>query len=180
MSNPVLGVWPLTSSLAGQDRSGIASLTGVGPIRYDAGLWLEEAGTNRFVNSQFWSNMYGVAFSANGTGISATLAWDAARKARWTVSSVDRSGGAHMYWGYQVGGSLYAPGDTITISAKVTGSGTYAASAYVAILPCDGGGVAVGASRMALLSSSWVFVCFRTDSAHGSLNRKDCRCCDPL
>lgn len=50
MSNPTTLVVPLADSLNGTDASGVASLTGVDPIRYSGGLYVEEATTNYFWN----------------------------------------------------------------------------------------------------------------------------------
>jgi len=55
MSNPTLGVWPLQSDLAGQDRTGTVSLTGVDPTRFESGLWLEE-GEKSFVSNPVAGN----------------------------------------------------------------------------------------------------------------------------
>jgi hypothetical protein len=50
MSNPTLLVAPFNSSLAYTSPSGAGVFTGVDPIRYDAGLWVEEGTTNLFPN----------------------------------------------------------------------------------------------------------------------------------
>ncbi len=69
MSNPVLLVASLASSLAYTDRAGAGTLTGVDPIRYDNGLWLEQ-GTSNYARNQVAKNdtvQWGVDSTATWT-----------------------------------------------------------------------------------------------------------------
>lgn len=69
MSNPVLLVASLASSLAYTDRAGAGTLTGVDPIRYDNGLWVEQ-GTSNYARNQVAKNdtvQWGVDSTATWT-----------------------------------------------------------------------------------------------------------------
>lgn len=69
MSNPALLVASLTNSLAYTDRAGAGAFTGVDPIRYDSGLWVE-AGTSNYARNQVAKNntvQWGVETTATWT-----------------------------------------------------------------------------------------------------------------
>lgn len=68
MSNPTNGVWEFDGSLAGTTESGSTSFTGVDPIRYDAGLWLEEGTTNFWPNPDAFIDTAGIASDLGSEG----------------------------------------------------------------------------------------------------------------
>lgn len=68
MSNPTLGVWEFEVDLDGDTPSGPVSFVGVDPIRFDDGLWLEEATTNLCRNPSFESGT--TVWSANNGTLS--------------------------------------------------------------------------------------------------------------
>lgn len=70
MSNPTNAVWPLADDLNGQSQSGVVTLTGVEPIRFDDGLWLEDAATNYCRNPSAETNTTG--WSGSNTAITRT------------------------------------------------------------------------------------------------------------
>lgn len=59
MSNPTLLVSPFNESLALTDANGAGTWTGVEPIRFDDGLWVEEGTTNLVTNPSFEVNTTG-------------------------------------------------------------------------------------------------------------------------
>ncbi len=146
MSNPTLAVADLQSDLVIQTPSGATTFTGVDPIRYSGGLWLEEATTNLNPNPLFYNNISGWGSFGQGSGISASLAWHASRRARWTVSAVDTSGGNYVDMGHLTGVGSFAAGEPISVSAEVNGAGVTGTIA-VAVWAADAGGTTIVGSR---------------------------------
>lgn len=192
MSNPVTAVFPLSSDLNGTGQSGALALTGVAPIRYDSGLWLEESTTNYNPNPEFYSDVDFWSSFGKGSGIDASFGWSAGR-ARWTVTSVDISGGTHMYMGRDTGIGSFSPGEPCTISAIVTGSGMTGTMVLVvfphdsswsgiapdkrsSVVPLDGANYLLSCTIPSLpagTSGVWVYV--QTEfSANGGSGAVDC------
>ena len=154
MSNPTTAVFDLQSSLGGTGSAGSIALTGVEPIRYDSGLYLEEGTTNFFINpgpgggsATGWiqAGSATVGYGEDGDGPYATLT---------------RTSGAMGYQNGTAEAPLVAPGEVVTIQGKLR-SPNATLNCRVRIRFYDAasaGGSQVGESlgTLASVGSSWV------------------------
>lgn len=142
MSNPTTLVFPLTSSLDGTDQSGSVSLTGTDPIRYDGGLWLEEATTNYITNPSIETGITDWGTSVGGV----IRSQDTTGAVVGTKSLKVINDGANASQGVQyIGGSPPASvqNDKWSMQAYLRGA-SGAESAFLGVSQRNAGGSGIG------------------------------------
>jgi len=100
MSNPVTAVFPLASDLNGTSQSGAIALTGVAPIRYSSGLYLEEGTTNR-KDGTSEVNKLGHAYGPGSTALDSAKAHAGSMSTKVTATA--DYGGLYMQSGTSLG-----------------------------------------------------------------------------
>lgn len=139
MSNPTLLLSQFSGSLDYTAPSGSGVWTGVAPIRYDSGLWVEQAGTNLVQNPALEVNTGGCANW--GTGV-ITQVTSEHHTGVGALQIVNGSSGGGNGMGYNYAGGIGVSASTVyTVSAFAKGPG---GNARIGIQCFTGGGGATG------------------------------------